>query len=185
MDAVTRHAVERSGVLPFLEGLRSSLRDGSFTASPVRQTTIPKKGGKVRYLGIPTLRDRVAQMALKLVLEPIFEADFYPSSYGYRPGRRAQDAIAEIHHFTRKPSTYEWVIEGDIKACFDHVDHQVLMGLVAERVADRKVLHLIRAFLRAGVIEEQGTFAASLTGTPQGGIMTPPTQLATSVSRCR
>jgi retron-type reverse transcriptase len=79
----------------------------------------------VRYLGIPTLRDRVAQMALKLILEPIFEVDFYPSSYGYRPGRRAHDAIAEIHHFTKGRSQYEWVIEGDIKARFDNVDHQV------------------------------------------------------------
>jgi RNA-directed DNA polymerase len=95
----------------------------SFRPLPVRQATIPKKDGKLRRLGIPTLRDRVAQMALKLVLEPIFEADFYPSSYGYRPGRRAQDAIAEIHHFTSRPSNYEWVIEGDIKACFDNVDH--------------------------------------------------------------
>jgi RNA-directed DNA polymerase len=127
---------------------------------------IPKKGGKVRRLGIPTLRDRVVQMALKLVLEPIFEVDFYPSSYGYRPGRRAQDAIAEIHHFASR--SYEWVIEGDIKACFDNVDHQVLMGLVAERVKDRKVLRLIRSFLRAGVVEQHGGFAASLTGTPQG-----------------
>jgi len=170
VDAVTRHAVVRDdGLLPFLEELRSSLRDGTFTPLPVRQATIPKKGGKVRYLGIPTLRDRVAQMALKLVLEPIFEVDFYPSSYGYRPGRRAQDAIAEIHHFTCRPSTYEWVIEGDIKACFDNVDHRVLMGLVAERVEDRKVLRLIRSFLRAGVVELHGGFAASLTGTPQGG----------------
>jgi RNA-directed DNA polymerase len=177
VDAVTRHAVERNdGLIPFLEELRSSLRDGTFQPLPVRQTTIPKKGGKVRYLGIPTLRDRVAQMALKLILEPIFEADFYLSSYGYRPGRRAQDAIAEIHHFTRRPSTYEWVIEGDIKACFDNVDHQVLMRLVEERVRDRKVLHLIRSFLRAGVVEQHGGFAASLTGTPQGGVMTPQTQ---------
>jgi RNA-directed DNA polymerase len=174
VDAVTRHAVVRDdGLLPFLEELRSSLRDGSFTPLPVRQATIPKKGGKVRYLGIPTLRDRVAQMALKLVLEPIFEVDFYPSSYGYRPGRRAQDAIAEIHHFTCRPSTYEWVIEGDIKACFDNVDHRVLMGLVAERVEDRKVLRLIRSFLRAGVVELHGGFAASLTGTPQGGVVSP------------
>jgi len=174
VDAVTRHAVVRDdGLLPFLEELRSSLRDGTFTPLPVRQATIPKKGGKVRYLGIPTLRDRVAQMALKLVLEPIFEVDFYPSSYGYRPGRRAQDAIAEIHHFTSRPSTYEWVIEGDIKACFDNVDHRVLMGLVAERVKDRKVLRLIRSFLRAGVVELHGGFAASLTGTPQGGVISP------------
>jgi len=173
VDAVTRLAVERRGVPEFLDDLRVSLKDGTFAAVPVRQVTIPKKGGKVRALGIPTLRDRVAQMALKLILEPIFEADFYPSSYGYRPGRRAQDAIAEVHHFTRKPGAYEWVIEGDITACFDHVDHQILMGLVEERVGDRKVLRLVRAFLRAGVIEECGSFAASLTGTPQGGIISP------------
>src|SRR3954452_1138802 len=161
VDAVTRRHVEEDiGVWAFLEELRSSLRDGTFTALPVRQVAIPKKSGKLRLLGIPTLRDRVAQMALKLILEPIFEVDFYPSSYGYRPGRRAQDAIAEVHHFC-KPSTYEWVIEGDIKACFDNVDHQVLMGLVADRVGDRKVLRLVRSFLRAGVVEQHGGFAAS------------------------
>lgn len=174
VDAVTRfHVEQRQGVIPFLEELRSSLKDGSFAALPVKQAVIPKKNGKVRYLGIPTLRDRVAQMALKLVLEPIFEVDFYPSSYGYRPGRRAQDAIAEIHHFTRRPSTYDWVIEGDIKACFDNVDHHVLMGLVAERVKDRRVLRLVSGFLRAGVVELQGGFAETLTGTPQGGIVSP------------
>ncbi|WP_329235396.1 MULTISPECIES: reverse transcriptase/maturase family protein [Streptomyces] len=132
---------------------------------------IPKKGGKVRHLGIPTLRDRVAQMALKLVLEPIFEVDFYPSSYGYRPGRRAQDAIAEIHQLTSL--SYEWVVEGDITACFDNVDHHVLMDLVGGRVKDRKVLRLIRTFLRAGVVELHGGFADSLNGTPQGGLSSP------------
>lgn len=174
VDAVTRyHIEERHGVIPFLEELRSSLKDGTFAPLPVKQATVPKKNGKVRYLGIPTLRDRVAQMALKLVLEPVFEADFYPSSYGYRPGRRAQDAIAEIHHFTCKPSAYQWVIEGDIKACFDNVDHHVLMGLVAGRVSDRKVLRLVRGFLRAGIVELHGGFAESLTGTPQGGVASP------------
>lgn len=173
VDAETRFAVERRGVQPFLEEIRTSLRAANFMPMPVREVTIPKKGGKVRRLGIPTLRDRVVQMALKLVLEPVFEADFYPSSYGYRPGRRAQDAIAEIHHFTASPSHYEWVIEGDIKGCFDNVDHQILMGLVRERVVDRKVLRLIRAFLRAGVVGQHGGFAASLTGTPQGGIISP------------
>jgi RNA-directed DNA polymerase len=172
VDAVTRDVAERRGVESFLEDLRSSLKDGSFAPLPVRQAAIPKRGGKIRYLGIPTLRDRVAQMALKLVLEPIFEADFYPSSYGYRPGRRAQDAIAEIHHFC-KPSTYEWIIEGDITGCFDHVDHQRLMALVEQRIADHKVLRVVRAFLRAGVIEQHGGYAASLTGTPQGGIISP------------
>jgi RNA-directed DNA polymerase len=174
VDGATRTTIERGGIEPFLEDLRSSLKDGSFRPLPVRERRIPKKGGKqYRRLGIPTLRDRVAQMALKLVLEPIFEADFYPSSYGYRPARRAQDAISEIHHFASKPSSYEWVVEGDIKACFDTVDHTKLVSMVGERVADRKVLRLVRAFLRAGVIEEHGGFAASLTGTPQGGIVSP------------
>jgi RNA-directed DNA polymerase len=172
VDAVTRRHVEEDiGVPAFLEELRSSLRDGSFRALPVRQVAIPKKSGKLRLLGIPTLRDRVAQMALKLVLEPIFEADFYPHSYGYRPGRRAQDAIAEIHKLTTQG--YEWVVEGDITACFDNVDHQVLMDLVAERVTDRKVLRLVRGFLRAGIVAQHGGFAASLTGTPQGGVASP------------
>ncbi|MGK5529485.1 group II intron reverse transcriptase/maturase [Streptomyces sp. URMC 129] len=174
VDGVTRyHIEERHGVIPFLEELRSSLKDGTFTALPVKQAVIPKKNGRVRYLGIPTLHDRVAQMALKLILEPIFEVDFYPSSYGYRPGRRAQDAIAETHHLTSKPSNYEWVIEGDIKACFDTVDHHVLMDLVAERIKDRKVLRLVSAFLRAGIVELHGGFADSLTGTPQGGVVSP------------
>jgi RNA-directed DNA polymerase len=171
VDAVTRVDVEDDGVLPFLEELRSCLRDGSFTALPVRQVMIPKKGGKLRALGIPTLRDRVAQMALKLVMEPIFEVDFYPSSYGYRPGRRAQDAIAEIHQLTSR--SYEWVVEGDITACFDNVDHQILMDLVGERITDRKVLRLVRGFLRAGILQQHGGLAASLTGTPQGGVASP------------
>jgi RNA-directed DNA polymerase len=173
VDAVTRHVIERRGVDLFLAELRAALRTGEFDALPVRQTAIPKHGGKTRYLGIPTLRDRVVQMALKLVVEPIFEADFYPSSYGYRPGRRAQDAIAEIFHTTNRPSNYEWVIEGDIAACFDTIDHQILMGLVRQRLQDRKALHLVRTFLRAGVVEQHGAFAASLSGTPQGGIISP------------
>jgi RNA-directed DNA polymerase len=173
VDAVTRYAIERRGVRVFLEEIRGSLKAGAYRPLPVRQTTIPKKSGKVRYLGIPTLRDRVVQMALKLIMEPIFEADFYPSSYGYRPGRRAQDAIAELHHMTSRPSNYEWVIEGDIHACFDTVDHRLLMDLVRERIGDRGVLNLCRAFLRSGVVEQHGGFAASLTGTPQGGIISP------------
>ncbi|MBM0230317.1 group II intron reverse transcriptase/maturase, partial [Micromonospora sp. ATA51] len=171
VDGQTRAHIGPEEVVPFLQELRDSLRDGSFRALPVRQVAIPKKSGKVRLLGIPTLRDRVAQMALKLILEPIFEVDFYPSSYGYRPGRRAQDAIAEIHQLASR--SYEWVVEGDITACFDNVDHQVLMDLVTERIADRKVLRLVRAFLRAGIVEQHGGFVDSLTGTPQGGVASP------------
>ena len=121
MDAATRRHVEARGVDLFLRELREELRAGTFRPLPVRERLIPKRDGKTfRRLGIPALRDRVAQMALKLVMEPIFESDFYPSSYAYRPGRRAQDAIAEIHHFTTR--TYEWSVETDIEACFDQLD---------------------------------------------------------------
>ena len=115
---------------------------------------IPKAGGKLRRLGIPTVRDRVVQAALKLVLEPIFEADFQPCSYGFRPRRRAQDAIAEIHHFTSH--SYEWVLEGDIEACFDEIDHTALMDRVRGRVGDKRVLNLVKAFLKAGILGEDG-----------------------------
>jgi RNA-directed DNA polymerase len=122
-------------------------------------------------LGIPTVRDRVVQAALKLVLEPIFEADFKPCSYGFRPGRRAQDAIAEIHLFTTK--SYEWVVEGDITACFDEIDHTALMDRVRRRIGDKRVLALVKAFLKAGILAEDGAERDTITGTPQGGILSP------------
>src|SRR5215210_9559082 len=106
---------------------------------------IPKAGGKLRRLGIPTVADRVVQASLKAVLEPIFEADFQPCSYGFRPNRRAQDAIAEIHNLASR--SYEWVLEGDITACFDEIDHAALMGRVGDRIGDRRVLGLVKAFL--------------------------------------
>lgn len=112
-------------------------------------------------------------MALKLVLEPIFESGFYPSSYGYRPGRRAQDAIAEIVHLTKHPSNYEWVIEADIEACFDRIAHSQLLGEVRRRIGDRRVLALVRALLKAGVMRETGGLERTVTGTPQGGIASP------------
>ena len=127
----------------------------------------------MRRLGIPALKDRVVHMALKLVMEPIFETDFYPSSYGYRPGRRAQDAIAEIHRFTSNPSNYEWVVEANIEACLDRIDHAQLLGEVRRRIEDRRVLALVRAFLKAGVMRESGRLERTVTGTPQGGIVSP------------
>jgi RNA-directed DNA polymerase len=148
----------------------------------VREKAIPKASGKVRRLGIPTTADRVVQAALKLVLEPIFEADFKPCSYGFRPRRRAQDAIAEIHYLASPTRNYEWVFEADITACFDEIDHTALMGRVRRRVGDKRVLGWVQAFLRAGILTEEGLNRETITGTPQGGILTPPTHWATSAS---
>jgi RNA-directed DNA polymerase len=174
IDGKTRSYVEQNiGVAQFLGDLRGELKAGRFRPLAVRERLIPKRDGRMRRLGIPTLKDRVVQMALKLVLEPIFETDFYPSSYGYRPGRRAQDAIAKIHRFTSNPCNYEWVIEADIEACFDRIDHAQLMGEVRRRIKDRRVLALVRAFLKAGVMRETGRLERTVTGTPQGGIASP------------
>jgi RNA-directed DNA polymerase len=138
---------------------------------PVRERTIPKSGGRRRRLGIPTVRDRVCQAALKLVLEPVFEQDFKPCSYGFRPFRRAQDAIAEIQYLATR--SYEWVLEADIEACFDTIDHTALMDQVRRRIADRRLLALIKAFLKAGIMTETGQREQTITGTPQGGILSP------------
>jgi RNA-directed DNA polymerase len=168
VDGMTRADVEdRIGVGRFLEELRVSLKDGSYRPQPVRERSIPKPGTrKVRRLGISTLRDRVVQMALKLVLEPIFEPDQYRSSYAYRPGRRAQDAVAEIVHAIN--NGYEWVIEGDLEACFDTIPHRLVVERVRRRITDRRVIALIKAFLAAGVLTELGELHRSVIGTPQG-----------------
>ena len=174
MDAATRRQVKARGVDQFLRELREELRAGTFRPLPVRERLIPKRDGKTfRRLGIPALRDRVAQMALKLVMEPIFEPGFYASSYAYRPGRRTQDAIAEIHHFTKAPSNYEWVVETDIEACFDELPHCLIADEVRRRIADKRVLWLVRSFLKAGVMTETGHLQRTITGTPQGGIASP------------
>ena len=164
---------ELVGVPGFLDDLRARLRLGTFDPLPVRERKIPKPGGsgKVRSLGIPTVADRVVQAALKLVLEPIFEADFVPVSYGFRPRRRAHDAIAEIHTFGTHG--YRWVLDADIEACFDNIDHAVLMDRVRRRVKDKRVLMLVKAFLKAGVLTELGENRQTHTGTPQGGILSP------------
>jgi RNA-directed DNA polymerase len=174
VDGVTVADIEdRIGSPGFLDDLRVSLKDGSFRPMPVRERVIPKPGGsgKVRHLGIPTVTDRVVQAALKLVLEPIFEADFEPVSYGFRPNRRAQDAIAEIHHFGSR--RYVWVLDADIEACFDRIDHTALMDRVRSRIRDKRVLALVKAFLKAGILTELGQNRNTMTGTPQGGILSP------------
>jgi RNA-directed DNA polymerase len=164
---------EQIGVPHFLAELRTALKTGTFRPLPVRERKIPKPGGsgRVRRLGIPTLSDRVVQAALKLVLEPIFEADFQPVSYGFRPRRRAHDAIAEIHLFGTKG--YRWVLDADIEACFDSISHSALMDRVRARVKDKRVLALVKAFLKAGILTELGERQDTPTGTPQGGILSP------------
>ncbi len=171
VDGVIPIDLPRDGI-KFLAGLRLELKERTFRPRPVRERLIPKPGTtKKRRLGIPTTADRVVQAALKLVLEPIFEADFQPVSHGFRPKHRAQDAIAEVHHFATQ--RYVWVFEADIEACFDTIDHMALMDRVRRRVKDKRVLGLIKAFLKAGILSEDGMDRDTHTGTPQGGILSP------------
>lgn len=172
IDGLTVRAIEaRDGRHDFLTDLRHAVKSGTFVPSPVKQRKIPKSPGKYRTLGIPTVADRVVQASLVLVLEPIFEADFHPSSYGFRPRRRAWDAVAEIQMFASR--SYEWVFEADITACFDEIDHTALMGRVRRRVGDKRVLTLVKAFLKAGALSEDQVLRRADTGTPQGGILSP------------
>jgi len=154
----------------WLDEIREGLKSRRFCPDRVREVMIPKRNGRLRRLGIPTAQDRVVQASLKLVMEPIFEADFKPCSYGFRPKRRAQDAIAEIHYLGSPSRNYEWVFEADITACFDEINHRALMERVAARVSDKRVLALVRAFLASGILSEKGISRATFTGTPQGSL---------------
>lgn len=171
VDGLRADHVQAFGAEAYLDQIRSQLKAGVFRPMPVRERMIPKAGGKLRRLGIPTIADRVVQAALKLVLEPIFEADFRPCSYGFRPNRRAHDAIAEIHLFGTQG--YRWVLDADIEACFDRIDHTALMGRVRMRMKDKRVLALVKAFLKAGIMTELGERNETTAGTPQGGILSP------------
>ena len=175
IDKATVALVEsRVGVEVFLGQIRDSLKSGGFAPVEVRQVMIPKGDtGKFRKLGIPTIADRVVQASLKAVLEPIFEADFKPCSYGFRPNRRAHDAISEIHHFASESINYRWVLEADINACFDEISHTALMDRLRARIKDKRVCALVKAFLKSGVFTELGDREETLTGTPQGGILSP------------
>lgn len=170
VDAVTLAAVEDYGVHRMLDELAADLRAGIYRPAPVRRVEIPKPDGAKRPLGIPTVRDRVCQQAAKIVLEPIFEADFLPVSFGFRPKRSATDALEAIR--VAFPRGKQFVFEADIRDFFGSIDHDRLLGLVGERVSDRRVLKLLGQWLRAGVLVE-GNRVETVTGTPQGGVISP------------
>jgi len=170
IDRETIQAIEERGAGEFVAEIQAVLRAGRYRPSPVKRRWIPKADGKQRPLGIPTVRDRVVQMAAKIVIEPIFEADFQPFSYGFRPKKSATQALEAIRMAGNRG--YNFVIDADIQGYFDNIRRDTLMELLKERISDRRVLKLIRQWLDAGVMED-GTVRETLAGTPQGGVISP------------
>ncbi len=178
IDKVTLAGVEEYGVARLLDELASELGEKRYRPLPARRVMIPKPGtAEQRPLSIPPVRDRIVQAAAKIVLEPVFEADFLPASFGFRPKCSAHDALQVLIDECGRGR--RWVAETDIASCFTAIPHEKLMQAVQERVCDQAVLKLLRVMLRAGVMED-GQVRRSVTGTPQGGVLTPPTQWATS-----
>jgi RNA-directed DNA polymerase len=178
VDGMTFAKIEESGRAEWLAGLRKDLTEKTYRPAPVRRVMIPKPGGGERPLGIPTIRDRVAQTAAKLVLEPIFEADFEDGAYGYRPRRSGVGAVKEVHRLIRQG--YTDVVDADLSKYFDTIPHAQLLKTVARRIVDRHVLWLIKLWLKAPVEERDGEGRRRLTGgkrnkqgTPQGGVASP------------
>ena len=170
IDRISIADIEKKGIDEFLEEIQQELIEGSYQAKPVRRTFIPKGNGEERPLGIPIIKDRVIQMAVKLMVEPIFEADFLECSYGFRPKRSAHQALERIRKDTAKKGW--WIVDADIKGYFNNINHEKLMMLIKQRISDRRILKMIRKWLKAGVMEN-GEYAESEIGSPQGGVISP------------
>jgi group II intron reverse transcriptase/maturase len=170
VDEQTIVDIENIGVEKILEEIQIQLSEGIYNPPPVLRTEIPKENGKIRPLGIPTVKDRIIQTATKIVIEPIFEANFKECSYGFRPKRNQHGALDAIRRACNNKGM--WVVDADISGYFDNINHSKLLLLVERRISDRRIIKLIRKWLKAGVMKD-GVFAESDIGSPQGGVISP------------